>query len=254
MKSPLAVWSVSIVAALLASCQAPAPAPVQERPQPPSEKILVHRVSEGESLYVIAWRYELDYSRLARVNGLSPPYTLYPGQKLSLDLNRAPPPAAITRPSQPVRAVAVPDKPDVAAETPPKVVIPKQPPLPTGKWAWHWPAEGRVVKEYDAGKKLKGISIYTVQGEKVKAAAPGVVVYAGNGLRGYGNLVIVKHSDKHLSAYAHNKSLLVRENDTVSQGQSIALVGSDTSRRDRLYFEIRENGKPVNPLGLLPRK
>jgi lipoprotein NlpD len=257
MVNKAAMRRVLLTAFLLVGCQAPAPAPVVELPQPPTQKILVHRVSEGDTLYSIAWRYELDFLRLAAVNGLSSPYALFPGQKLSLDMTKTPP---VIQPSQPpassgatARAVAIPEPPSFGTEKPPpKIEIPKVTPLPTGRWSWQWPAAGKVVKEYDAGQKLKGISIYTRQGETVTAAAPGVVVYAGSGLRGYGNLLIVKHSDKYLSAYAHNKSLLVKENDAVAQGQKMAVVGTDASRRDRLYFEIRENGKPVDPLRILP--
>lgn len=238
---------------VLTGCQAPAPAPVAERPQPPTEKILVHRVSSDETLYSIAWRYELDFSRLAAINGLSSPYVLYPGQMLSLDMSQsvpAPVRASTSRPA--VTARSIPSVVKVEPEPPPKVVIPRQPPLPKGQWSWNWPVTGRVVKEYDVSKVQKGISIYTSEGATVAAAAPGVVVYAGNGLRGYGNLLIVKHSEKLLSAYAHNRVLLVKENESVAQGQKIAMVGKDSAKHDRLYFEIRKNGKPVDPLKLLP--
>lgn len=246
-------WFILLIGLVIAGCQSPPPAPVAERPQPPTEKILVHRVSAGETLYSIAWRYELDFSRLAAVNGLASPYVLYAGQMLSLDMSQ-PVPAPVRRrqESSTVTARSVPSIARVEVEPPPKVVIPKQPPLPSGEWQWRWPVTGRVVKEYDVSKVQKGISIYTSEGASVAAAAPGVVVYAGSGLRGYGNLLIVKHSEKYLSAYAHNKLLLVKENESVAQGQKIARVGKDSAKHDRLYFEIRKNGKPVDPLRLLP--
>ena len=243
-----------VVALLTAACQTPAPAPVVERAQPPTQKILRHFVARGETLYAIAWRYELDFQRLAAVNGLEPPYQLYPGQKLSLDMSQAPAKAQLQKKSTPAKVTAHPvETARPRPEPPPKITVPPAPALPQAGWQWRWPVRGRVSREYDADKVLKGISIYTERGAGVVAAAPGVVVYAGEGLRGYGRLIIVKHSDKHLSAYAHNKRILVTENQGVSQGEKIAEVGADTSGQPRLYFEIRENGKPVDPLQRLPK-
>lgn len=269
-----------IALVVIAGCQAPSPAPVDDRPQPPTDKILYHIVSAEETLYTIAWRLELDAERLAAINGLQRPYRLQPGQRLSLDLNNigggGPVSSAATAypvgggavrtypvGDAPVVSGGVEEPPVVAGATTPSgpvedviappVSLSSSPPPPLQQATdWQWPASGRVVREYDAGKVLKGISIYTDQGTSVAAAATGVVVYAGDGLRGYGNLLIVKHSEKHLSAYAHNKSLLVKENENVRQGQKIAEVGVDASKQNRLYFEIRENGKPIDPLKLLP--
>lgn len=263
---------VLLLFAFLIGCQAPSPAPVAERPQPPSQKILHHIVSRDETLYSIAWRYELDFQQLAAVNGLAAPYNLHPGQRLSLDMRRRPAAVATGHPvrtgvvtATPVDGTQVQGTAVSGVEVTPKtasIPVPTSPvaresapsALPGSPWQWKWPATGRVAKEYDVSRVLKGISIYTNSGTAVAAAAPGVVVYAGNGLRGYGNLVIVKHSEKHLSAYAHNRTLLVSENQQVRQGEKIAEVGVDASKQNRLYFEIRENGKPVDPLLLLPRQ
>ncbi len=247
---------------LLCACQAPPPAPVVDRPQPPSQKITHHIVTSNETLYSIAWRYELDYKRLAAANGIDPPYTLRPGQRLTLDLEQAPE-RAESRKQAPAPAVSRPESkkpspPEQASPSekpsPPELKAPSRAPLPRGEWQWQWPVTGRVVREYDADRVLKGISIHASPGAAVTAAAPGVVVYAGSGLRGYGRLVILKHSETHLSAYAQNRTLLVEENQSVAQGEAIAEVGGDPASRDRLYFEIRENGKPVDPLKLLPEK
>lgn len=250
---------MAAVTAALIGCQSPPPAPIAEREQPPSEKITTHIVSSGETLYSVAWRYELDFQRLAEANSLTSPYALYPGQRLSLDTTAPPPrrPAQSQRQPPEVRSRPVPERGIAANESvgsQPKVFLPPEPQLPKGNWSWQWPVSGNVEREYDAARVLKGISIYPGPGTSVASAAPGVVVYAGNGLRGYGNLVIIKHSDKYLSAYAHNNSLLVGENDTVRQGQKIAEVGVDSTKVRRLYFEIRENGKPVDPLKLLPKR
>ena len=116
-----------------------------------------------------------------------------------------------------------------------------------------WPAQGAVVTPFDEGKN-KGVSIAGRLGDPVLAAADGSVVYAGAGLRGYGNLIILKHSNTYLTAYAHNQALLVRENQTVKQGQRIAEMGSSDADRVKLHFEVRRNGKPVDPLAYLPKR
>jgi len=241
---------------LITSCQTPAPAPVYERAQPPTQKILRHYVSSGETLYTIAWKYELDFQRLAAVNGLQSPYPLYVGQKLSLDMSKLPLGQSATSAAKPSAAKAYPirdSSPKPGPTPPPKIALPEPPPLPKAGWQWQWPVRGRIAREYDPGKVLKGISIYTQPRSPVVAAAPGVVVYEGEGLRGYGRLIILKHSNKHLSAYAHNHRILVKENQAVKQGERIAEVGVDSANRPRLYFEIRENGKPVDPLIRLPK-
>jgi len=152
--------------------------------------------------------------------------------------------------------VAQPDSPEPPAQLP---SLPAEPPAepvppvaPAAAGPWQWPVTGTVTREYDAAKIFKGINIHSTQGAPVKAAGNGTVVYAGSGLRGYGQLIILKHDDTYLSAYAHNNRILVAENDTVSQGQTIGEVGGDPGDPGRLYFEIREQGKPVDPEKLLP--
>jgi lipoprotein NlpD len=116
---------------------------------------------------------------------------------------------------------------------------------------WTWPAAGSVVQGFDEAK-TKGLSIAGKPGDPVYAAADGRVVYAGSGLRGYGNLVIVKHNATYLTAYAHNQTLLVKEDQIVRRGQKIAEMGSTDTDRVQLHFEIRKQGKPVDPARLLP--
>lgn len=146
-------------------------------------------------------------------------------------------------------------EPSVADEAPSAPIVadapPANPAAATGG-AWQWPVTGTVSREYDAAKVFKGINIHSTKGTPVKAAGSGTVVYAGSGLRGYGQLIILKHDDTYLSAYAHNSRILVAENDVVSQGQAIGEVGGDPLDSGRLYFEIREHGKPVDPESLLP--
>jgi lipoprotein NlpD len=133
---------------------------------------------------------------------------------------------------------------------PPPVVAPA-----AGAPAWQWPTSGDLVGRFVAGDQTQqGVDIAGRSGQDVRAAADGVVVYSGAGLVGYGELIIVKHSEEWLSAYAHNSQRLVAEGSKVSAGQVIAKMGRTGAPRDMLHFEIRRNGKPVDPLGLLPRR
>lgn len=119
---------------------------------------------------------------------------------------------------------------------------------------WMWPNMGAVIKRFSTSRNSRGIDIAANMGEPVRAAAPGLVVYAGGGLRGYGNLIIVKHNNEFISAYAHNKRLLVKENEIIKAGQKIAEIGSSDSDIPKLHFEIRFKGKPVDPLRYLPKR
>ena len=197
-----------------------------------------HRVESGDTLYQIAWRYGLDFRDLARWNDIAPPYVIYPGQILVLNGS-----------SQPAR-VAGAERAAPSAEAP--AGTPKAAPA-AGPLAWRWPVEGRVVRQYDAGAIGKrGIGIAAEPGSDVAAAAPGQVVYSGDGLRGYGNLIIIKHNERFLTAYGYNRELLVGEGEQVSGGQAIARVGGSANRNGELHFEIRQQGDPVNPLNYLP--
>ncbi|WP_461482190.1 peptidoglycan DD-metalloendopeptidase family protein [Porticoccus sp.] len=239
---------------LVTACQSPPPAPIVQRPPPPSEKINYHIVSRGETLFAIAWRYEKDVDKLARANGLGLPYTIYDRQRLTLDTTHLPPVqrevAAVARPvvtSQPAQPVL--QSPIKVTKPPPKSTAS----LPSS-WHWQWPAEGRVSRTFNSDQLFKGVDIESHPGQPVVAAAPGVVVYSGNGLRGYGQLIIVKHSEVYLSAYAHCRKIYVREGQMLKGGEKMAEVGGDPANNKRLYFEIRKDGKPVNPLGFLPRR
>jgi lipoprotein NlpD len=119
---------------------------------------------------------------------------------------------------------------------------------------WRWPADGSLGKRYQSGDAIPGIEILGKSGDPIRAAADGVVVYSGNGLVGYGELVIIKHNDSFLSAYGHNSKRLVKEGQRVSAGQQIAEMGSTGATRDELQFQIRRDGNPVDPLGYLPSR
>lgn len=202
-----------------------------------------YQVQPGDTLYSIAWRYGLDYHDVARWNGIGSDYLIKPGQTLRL---YAPPGTAAANSAQ---ASVHAQAPAGSAGTGPGSVAPE------GKVTWQWPVDGRVIRSFHPGNPLsKGIDISAAQGAQIRAAAAGKVVYAGNGIIGYGKLIIIKDSERFLSAYADNDEMLVREGDSVQAGDLIATMGLNRGGRPMLHFEIRRNGKPVDPLTYLPSR
>ncbi|UPG84553.1 peptidoglycan DD-metalloendopeptidase family protein [Luteibacter aegosomatis] len=279
-------------------------------PAPPGGS---YRVEKGDTLYSIAFRNKVDFRSLASWNGISSPYTIWPGQELRLSppdsAKRAPVVAAVptpppSHPSAPSQPSAPPApqpgfEPVTAADTQPpaapapatttntpvvvagkpaeSVVPPPQPTAPAsappapvenpsaatpiiasgatrsaGGITWRWPADGSLIKKFSSGDAIPGIEVAGKNGDPIRAAADGVVVYSGNGLVGYGELVIIKHSDSFLSAYGHNRKRLVKEGEKVKAGQVVAEMGSSGATRDELQFQIRRDGNPVDPLQYLP--
>ena len=200
------------------------------------ERPAVHVVRPRETLSAIAWRYGLDYRSIARWNRIAPPYVIYPGQRLAL---RGASKSAARAPAS--RAGSAPKR----AESPAPA------PVPAGKWTW--PARGPLIAGFGRGER-GGIGIAGRRGQPVMAARAGRVVYTGTGLVGYGRLVIVKHAGRILTAYAHNNRVLVEEGQTVRAGEKIAEMGSTGAQRVMLHFEVRRDGKPLNPLKYLPRR
>ncbi len=248
-----------------------------------------YTVKAGDNLTSVSRATGIPPSAIVRVNNLQAPYRLVPGQVLTIedpDARRA-----TSRSEQqvvPVAGVQAGTVTDTVVSRKVTVTGPNgtsttveggkngtqaqqaQPqqgeavaattPVSTGKTrsaggvTWMWPAKGSVIRGFSLNENgNKGIDIAGTRGQNVMAAADGQVVYAGNALRGYGNLVIINHDNEYLSAYAHNDSLLVREGQKVKRGQSVARMGSTDSDRVNLHFEIRYRGKSVNPLGYLPR-
>jgi lipoprotein NlpD len=250
-----------MLAMLLGACAARPPAPVVERSTIPRAEIPVdglHRVSRGDTLHGIAFKYGLDWRDIARWNRIAAPYTIYPDQVVRL---RAPPriaeaPAARTAPARPeVRTVPTPSARSRPADPAPAKAsaAPAAPAPAAGGWAW--PAEGRVLRTFKSGDPARnGLDIAGSEGQPVRAAAGGEVVYSGNGLIGYGELIIVKHDDRMLSAYAHNRRRLVSEGERVERGARIAEMGRNGRDEVLLHFEIRRDGKPVDPLSYLPKR
>lgn len=211
-----------------------------------------HTVLKGETLYSISFKHGYDYKKVASWNNIRAPYTIYPGQRLRLTGSSV---TINTREkksqSQPKKqAKSTGNKKPIYSSTASSKKINK--PV---KHEWGWPVKGKIISKYSlkAGGN-KGIDIAGKEGQAVLAASSGKIVYSGNGLMGYGNMIIVKHSEEYLSAYAHNRKLLVKEGNNVKLGQKIAELGSSGAKSPRLHFEIRRNGKPVNPLGYLPNQ
>ncbi len=259
--------------AQLSGCGSNAPAPVEDRnARGPNPRVQAHSsqstylVQRGDTLYSIAFRYGLDYRRLAAANAIAAPYTIYVGQRLLL--SQAEPPAVAARPSTAPARASSPSTAPAARQQPAPVRQPgaavtktstppatKTTPAPTlgAVSAWRWPTSGAVIRRYSATVH-KGIDIAGERGDAVLAVAPGQVVYAGTGIVGLGELVIVKHNERYLSAYGHNEVLLVKEGQLVAAGQQLARKGSSGTDRVKLHFEIRRDGKPIDPLGLLPKR
>ena len=256
---------ILLMALLLAACNTPAL--YQDNLYNPPVYWGQHVVKPGETLYRIAWRYGRDYRELGSANGISAPWTIRAGQVLRLDRRgtvtsagqnasggRSAPVASA--PSQAVRRPAQ----QPSKQPPPAVTRAPDRQAPIGSQTqkvasidWRWPHVGTVLAGYsDTGKVNKGIDIAGNMGDPVRAAASGNVVYAGSGLLGYGNLIIVNHNEHYLSAYAHNRTILVQEGEDVKAGQVIAELGSSSADRPKLHFEIRKNGNPVDPARYLP--
>ncbi len=162
-------------------------------------------------------------------------------------------PAPVVAPTAKVVTPTPSPKPPVVAEADTPKSAEPAPQLNAGGVSWHWPATGSVIGTYVSGDQTKqGIDIAGNEGDAIMATADGEVVYSGNGLIGYGELIIIKHNASFLSAYGHNRKRLVQEGDKVKAGQRIAEMGASAAARDELHFEIRKNGKPVNPLEYLP--
>ena len=227
-----------------------------------------HVVRQGDTLYGIARLYGVEVSTLASLNRLSPPYALQTGETLYLPASVEPPEKAAAAPA-PAAPSVKPETPAAAAQAAPPAEKPgpsaasaapapeptKPPPLRVGK-GFDWPLAGRVIERYGSGPNgthNDGINIAASEGEPVRAADAGVVAYAGNELRGYGNLVLIKHSGGYMTAYAHNSQLLVKRGDVVKRGQEIAKAGATgTVDSPQLHFEIRQGTRTLDPTTLLP--
>lgn len=260
------MFVLSIALILLGGCATNSPAPVFDKSRTNIKRPQTHVVIPGDTLFSIAWRYGLKYEILAEHNGIKPPYIIRPSQVIRLDVAG---PTALPAATSPAKTASREPQPRVQPAPAPKPVIsrnsqikqtPKASASPqagqvSGAPQWRWPAGGPLLSSFQSNSGLnKGIDIGGKLGEPVLAAASGKVVYSGSGLRGYGKLLIVKHNETFLSAYAHNNVLRVKEGDFVKAGQIIAEMGSSGTDRVKLHFEIRRDGTPVDPMKFLPRR
>ena len=279
--SPALIVATALIvgAALAAGCATSSRAPVLDRSESVSKPVIrssgEYIVRPNDSLYAIAWRYKLDYRDIARRNGIKPPYTIYPGQKLVLygmkNQARTVTDAPTTRPSTPTAAESRPavTKREAPAPSPAKaaakpVARPAQQPQPKPPAAqkttrnqppragWRWPVNTQPARGFGRGNN--GLDYVLPSGQQVVAAAAGQVVYAGPGLGGYRNLIIVEHSDQYLSAYNINVQPAVPEGSKIASGGKVCDIGSGSPATRRLHFEIRRNGTPVDPATIIGKR
>jgi lipoprotein NlpD len=246
MKS-IVVFGIVAISLLLTACDDGANfAPVMDlTANQPIPKTGKHQVKQGETLYEVAWRYGLDYRELAVRNQVRAPYKLHSGQTVYLKDKQ--------NSVQPLAQPLIAPKKLIAVNSTPALFHPEEEIAvrePNEKVsAWKWPTKGKVIIPFSVSHK--GINIAGAAGQTVFASAAGKVVYAGHGLSGYGNLIIIKHNNLYLSAYAHNQRILVKEGQWVRQGQKIAEMGRTGTDKVMLHFEIRKAGKAIDPGRLL---
>ena len=239
----------------------------------------IYIVQKGDTLYSISWKTGVEVKSLVKHNNINAPYLIKQGQKLYLlesdnayagktnnksDLSSQTAnknsnsgcTAQNCNKKQPTEVAQKNTKAYSANKADTKTVKNTNKSTTSQKVSgWSWPVNGKLTKPFSASQSGKqGISIVSKRGTSIKATASGKVVYAGSGLRGYGNLIIIKHNDDYLSAYAHNESLLVGESDEIKMGQKIAVMGDSGSDHVHLHFEIRYRGKSVDPVRYLPKR
>ncbi|NNM60110.1 MAG: peptidoglycan DD-metalloendopeptidase family protein [Legionellales bacterium] len=209
-------------------------------------------VKKDDTLYSIAWQFGLDYRVIVAMNHLSPPYALVVGESLFLVEKGHTAPPGLGNPPVVVKHLPSSTSNSSGATVPAsqKVVASQSSSSTVIKSVnWIWPTQGKVIKAYSmqAADLNKGVDIQGKLGQNIVASASGEVVYSGNGIPGYGNLIIIKHNADYLTAYAHNEKNLVKEGEHVKVGQAIALMGRGNTGTPILHFEIRYRGKPINP-------
>lgn len=263
LATKLFVLSITLV---LIGCSANSPAPVLDKSRANIKRPQAHIVIPGDTLFSIAWRYGLKYEKLAEHNGIKAPYIIRPTQVIRLDVAGTELPLVIPPPaktgahshSSSIKPISPSGSTRNGSSQKKQTPIGRNNLKAEQSWGapeWRWPVTGPLLSSFQSNSGLnKGIDIGGKLGEPVLAAASGKVVYSGSGLRGYGKLLIVKHNETFLSAYAHNSVLRVKEGDIVKAGQVIAEMGSTGTDRVKLHFEIRRDGTPVDPLRFLPKR
>lgn len=226
---------------LLCACNDNPPAPVVNAWLEPQQRNADYIVHQGDTIYSIAWQFGLDYAVLAEINHLKSPYKIYAGQHLKM--------------TNVAKGTKIPFRESAPAKAEPKTATKAKPKPATDALStmiWRWPATGKIIQSYSLGwQGNAGINIAGKLGSPVRAALSGDVVYCGNGIHGYGNLIIIKHDSHYLSAYAYSQKLLVTLGQHVHTGEIIATMGRDNANLAMLHFEIRYNGQAVDPLHYL---
>ncbi|KQQ77651.1 peptidoglycan DD-metalloendopeptidase family protein [Acinetobacter sp. Leaf130] len=221
-----------------------------------------YTVRSGDTLSGIAMRYGLDYVSIAEMNDIPAPYRIYVNQSLRLKKGSSPRTVSTQVMAQPEQikrqTIALPTTQPVTPVTQPATSVPSTNTTvasvaPNSSLRWIKPTNGPVIQGFNLANNVKGIRYGGNQGDPIYAAADGQVVYAADGLKEYGNLVLVKHIDGYISAYAHNSKMLVKSGDNITAGQKIAEMGSTGASQVMLEFQIRLDGKPINPINLLPK-
>lgn len=266
------VWLIVICAAVIACSSSTGPAPVVSLNMTIAEEADrfeqdTYTVQIGDTLFAIAWYSGNDYRDIARYNNLADPYTIHPGEVLRLTAPTAPPvvktapaprPKAPTGRTSTISEQSPVDQPADQAYGEREKNVNRQEvrrQLPTSVARWVWPAEGEIIGRFSSVESgNKGVDIQNASGTPIVAAALGKVVYTGEALRGYGRLVIIKHTDTFLSAYAHNDRILVEEQQWVEAGEQIGTMGSTGTTAVKLHFEVRYRGKSLDPMRYLPRQ
>ena len=252
-------------ALVVSGCSTPGPAPVASREQL-APATPYYRVKPGDTLTSIAWGAGLDYRVLAAWNGIRNPNKINTGQILRMQpplrkrtttTAAAKPPAARPKHPQQVAKASGEGSAGRLRTAKPRTSGSRSEPAssPGATLRWRWPTQGRVSQTFSGkDRSRKGIKIRGVLGQPIRAAEAGKIVYSGSGLIGYGKLIIVKHNKNYLSAYGHNRKILVKEGDQVARGQAVGEMGRPPDGAPLLHFEIRRGGTPVDPMGLLPRR
>ncbi|VAW93483.1 Murein hydrolase activator NlpD [hydrothermal vent metagenome] len=229
-----------------------------------------YTVRSGDTLYSVAWQYGEDFKQVARWNNIKTPFIIYPGQKLRLLPPKENKVSKNSTPKKSIKSSSNPSRHQSSHPLPSKTSQATSKPKLTPaqlrwrekkrklalrqKLIWKWPTRGKVITTFSLSNPgRKGINIAGRKGQSINAAASGTVVYSGQGLRGYGNLIIIKHNEEYFSAYAHNHKIYTKEKQKVKIGQHIADMGSTDAERNMLHFEIRKNGTPINPIKFLPQ-
>lgn len=220
-----------------------------------------YTVRSGDTLSGIAMRYGLDYISIAEMNDIPAPYRIYVNQSLRLKKGSSPRTVSTQVMAQPEQikrqTIALPTTQPATPVTQPSTVPSTNTTVasvaPNSSLRWIKPTNGPVIQGFNLANNVKGIRYGGNQGDPIYAAADGQVVYAADGLKEYGNLVLIKHIDGYISAYAHNSKMFVKSGDNITAGQKIAEMGSTGASQVMLEFQIRLDGKPINPINLLPK-